>query len=203
MRLIEHAAHDDISKTIAAGDIAIVRGFASVQSCQMCIEEAIGTSGELVKEVIYRRGVSFVSTFDGGSPIGYYRFYRGPGQALGNLRHLYDGMHALSSRIRSDLGCADDADQPYDYHMELLRYSKGNFFQRHTHEVDPQKVGLICLLSGHYEGQGGTVFYSGDDVVETAGTVRQGDLLLFPWGIEHEVTRVEGPDRWVALLPYY
>lgn len=203
MRLIEMAQGDDIAASIASGDIAIIRGFAPTYHCIRCIEEAIEHGPSMVGEAVYERGVSFLSTYDGGSPIGYYRFYRGPADGLGSLRLMYERMRQLSGVVRSGLGCGDGTGSPYDYHLEILRYQRGNFFERHVHEPEPQRVGLICLLSEHYPGQGGTVFYSGEDVVETAETMRRGDLLLFPWGIEHEVTRVDGDERWVALLPYY
>lgn len=203
MRLVRPAHTDGLSDVIAGDDIALVCGFASQDLCDRCIAEALDHGPQMVGEARYERGVSFLATYDGGSQIGYYRFYGGPPSHLSALREMYDSMRSISHGVRAKLGFPRDDGTDPDYHLEIFRYTKGTFFQRHTHDRLPQMVGLICLLSKEYQGQGGTIFYSGDDVVETADAMRQGDLVLFPWGAEHEVSMVNGEDRWVALLPYY
>ena len=201
MRLIDTTTEDGIAGHISSGDIVIVRGFMSAQDCESAMAEAIDHGPRMAGEATYERGVSFLSTYDGGSPIGYYRFYSGPDPELPTLHMAYHRMRAISDAVRTTMGGGGEPGM--DYHLEIFRYAKGTFFQRHTHDAEPQKVGLICLLSRHYPGQGGTVFYAGEDSLGTAETMRQGDLVLFPWGMEHEVTLVNGDDRWVALLPYY
>lgn len=203
MKLVETTNVGDIAGVIKSGNISIMRGFSTPDTCQSCINEATGIGPSLVDNAMYERGVSFLSTYDGGSNIGYYRFYSGPDISLENLRLVYERMRNISKMVRLDIGCTNEVGGPQEYHLELLRYSKGDFFRRHSHELEPQLVGLICLLSCHYDGQSGTIFYSGNDTIDTAGTMMQGDLVIFPWDTEHEVARIDGPDRWVALLPYY
>lgn len=203
MKLITHSPDISISKEILLGNIVMVERYIDPDECDACVREAVTTDGLINHDAVYERGVSFVSTYDGGSPIGYYRFYAGPDRSSVHLRGIYEKMRSTSSSIRAELGCLHDDTKPDDYHLELLRYTKGMFFKRHVHDLEPQRVGLICLLSKEYPGQGGTVFYKGEDTIETAGVMKQGDLILFPWDTEHEVTPVMGDDRWVALLPFY
>ena len=203
MKLVENPSITTASYEILNNNILLFQNFISKNICDEAIAEA--QNADLVNRYAnYEDGVSFVSYFDGGSPIHYFRFYSGPDEKYKNLYYVYTQLKNVSKTIRSNLNQNSNNDPEYaDYHLELLHYSPGIFFKRHQHEKEPQRIGLICLLTKEFSGQISTIFYEDDQIIDTGKFVKQGDLIVFPWDIEHEVPPILESDRWVALLTYY
>ncbi len=110
------------------------------------------------------------------------------------------------------LGVKENA--PY-FHPQLIQYpSGGGFFGRHSHNLLPQKIGLILSMAKYgndYSG-GGTCFVANDKVVDLEGHHDIGDLCLFRFDIDHWVKQSPLDDkfnwddengRWVATLAYF
>lgn len=198
MRLIEDAhAPRDIANAISSGDIVLLRGFAGSDLCKDALSEHDGMDLPVLPTPVYQRGLSFRSFFDGGSPIGYTRFYGGASSP--NLAKIYQSMVQIAQPTRMLLGGTTDAQE--SYHLEIFSYDIGVGFSRHRHDSLPQLIGLILLLSD--ANTGGTVFHDRDEMIDLGQIQRMGDLAIFPWGVEHQVNPAVAHRRVVALLPYY
>ncbi len=98
---------------------------------------------------------------------------------------------------------------------QIIHYpSGGGMFGRHTHPLEPQRIGLILGLSkrGRDFQSGSTHFEFNGQAYGTEDSHDQGDLLLFRFDIPHWITAVDqglkfdpqSPNgRWTAVLPYY
>jgi hypothetical protein len=103
---------------------------------------------------------------------------------------------------------------PVNFHPQMIHYPKGGgFFDRHTHGLDPQKIGLIASLTkkGEHFEKGGTLFWGADGEIDAEPAQTIGSVTLFRFDLPHAVSRVDQnaalsfgkPDgRWVAVLPY-
>jgi hypothetical protein len=103
---------------------------------------------------------------------------------------------------------------PY-IHPQIIQYPNGGgFFGRHSHNLMPQKLGFIVLLSepGVDYKIGSTVFEIEDEVIEVGNYQSIGDILIWRYDYEHWVTQndistkfnwknIDG--RWVATLAYF
>jgi hypothetical protein len=78
--------------------------------------------------------------------------------------------------------------------FRILRYpSGGGFLNRHVHELEPQRIGLILSLSrlGMDIQSGGTRFLSPFGLVDTSADHDIGDVVLFRFDIPHDVTTID------------
>lgn len=189
----------DITRLIQHGNVVLLREFISLDICIQALDEIESNDLPIIPKPIYQRGLSFSSVFEGGGfPIRYLRFYGGAHS--GCLRNIYQRMRKLARPIRDQLA-GDDGYGEAIYHLEIFSYDPHALFARHNHDLRPQMIGLILLLSE--QNKGGVSFHVGEQTLHTSDILAQGDLLIFPWDMDHEVTPAVDRARTVALLPYY
>ena len=107
-------------------------------------------------------------------------------------------------------GIQTDFETPSDYEFSLalnfIKYGPNDFFGKHRHSYKNQKYGMILNLSS-YSGDdanlktGTTVWNESGDFVNTKNIQDVGDLVLFNYGLVHEVDRVISGNRWNVILP--
>ena len=190
---------------LSESNVLIIRRFLNHHQCNHIINEATCLQIDKVSTPQWHLD-NFVSTWQDDSKLAYYRL--ADPESLGSphiaecYRKMKDCIHSI--RERNSQVIIDDTG--HRYHLELLHYREHDYFGKHTHEYQPQLVGLILLLSGiniDYEA-GGTVFYGTDGIIDINDHAGKGDLIIFRYDMPHEVTKVVGKQgRWVAVLPYY
>jgi hypothetical protein len=160
------------------------------------------------------RGVS-----GGQKTLHYYQSY--------NFSNFRDGLPPqLTSLLTTFCSClrdlynritghtADFKSEPR-LHPQVLYYPSGaGLFAKHTHLLEPQKIGTITLLSkfGLDFKSGGAGFEVEDDLVDLTPFQDVGDVALFRFDLPHWVSPVEIEEavdrnsnrgRWTLTLSYY
>jgi hypothetical protein len=131
------------------------------------------------------------------------------------LRAVFEPLRRLYNTLTSgDAQFAVSATGPY-LHPQIIHYPNGGgFFARHSHNLQPQQLGFIAMLSefGKDFGRGATVFEIDGDIVDMEGRQQLGDVCIWRYDYPHWVTQ---PDlrhkfdwastdgRWVATLAYF
>lgn len=97
-----------------------------------------------------------------------------------------------------------------NFRPQIIHYPVGGgYFERHTHNLEPQKIGLIATLVK--TGSGGTKFWVNGDEIDAEPAQSIGSVTLFRFDLPHSVSAVEpgsplafgeATGRWVAVLPY-
>ena len=195
----------DVSGVITQQDILVVKGFADEPLCDAVIAAAHDVDIPRLAKPDWQIA-NWVSTWQQDSMFDYYRF--SDVNALGSdcLLECFDAMRTVIDSIRTSNRHAIKYEAGLRYHLELLHYGHGHYFGRHAHEFDPQCVGLILLLNqaGRDYASGGTVFHDATESVDINDHAGKGDLVIFRYDMQHEVTPVSGTQgRWTAVLPYY
>ena len=147
-----------------------------------------------------------------------YNFYR-PLELIGDLKSplidVFDRLLEFQNALTGNQASFVHDELGRKARPQIIHYpSGGGMFGRHTHPLEPQRIGLILGLSKR-----GRDFKSGSAYFEvnglTLGTEDShdlGDLLLFRFDIPHWITAVDqGSEfkpsaiggRWTAVLPYY
>ena len=100
-------------------------------------------------------------------------------------------------------------------HPQIIHYpSGGGFFARHTHPIEPQRIGIIVSLAKHGEDfrQGGTGFEIDGEILSIEPHHDLGDVALFRFDLPHWVSPIDigsamdrssSQGRWTLVLPYY
>lgn len=101
-----------------------------------------------------------------------------------------------------------------NFHPQIIHYPRGGgFFDRHTHPLEPQKIGLIATLTkkGEHFNKGGTLFWNDGKELDAEPAQTIGSVTLFRFDLPHAVSKVDPSaplefgkptGRWVAVLPY-
>ena len=95
---------------------------------------------------------------------------------------------------------------------QVIHYPRGGgFFDSHTHDLDPQRIGLIVGMSkqGRDFDTGGAVFKTDGAEIHTDDAHDIGDICLFRYDLDHRVSAVDanrplewgGTGRWTMVLP--
>ena len=136
-------------------------------------------------------------------------------EARDGLLGMFERMSVFQNRLTGQAGDFDFDADGRKQRPQIIHYpSGGGLFGRHTHPLEPQRIGLILGLS-----QRGRDFRSGATGFEVDGRGLGteechdiGDLVLFRFDIPHWVTAVDQGDkfdqssergRWTAVLPFY
>ncbi len=131
------------------------------------------------------------------------------------MRSIFETMVRVDNRLMGKRGnLAPSKDDGVNFHPQIIHYPKGGgFFDRHTHGLDPQKIGLIASLTkkGEHFGKGGTLFWKDEIELDAEPAQTIGSVTLFRFDLPHAVSKVD-PEvpldfgkpngRWVAVLPY-
>jgi hypothetical protein len=113
---------------------------------------------------------------------------------------------------RGSLSPAEDGG--VNFRPQIIHYPKGGgFFDRHTHPLEPQKIGLIASLTkkGDHFDRGGTLFWEGNVEFDAGPAQSIGSVTLFRFDLPHAVSECDPgapmefgkhSGRWPAVLPY-
>ena len=124
------------------------------------------------------------------------------------LRLLYNDLTPHDTQFRiPETG-------PYA-HPQIIHYPNGGgFFGRHWHNLRPQNLGFIGVLSefGRHFRKGATVFEIDGEIVDMEGRQSLGDVCIWRYDHHHWVTQSDLRDkfdwdsadgRWVATFAYF
>lgn len=127
---------------------------------------------------------------------------------------IFDSLVHVDNQLMGKRGNLSPSKEGVNFHPQIIHYPKGGgFFDRHTHPLDPQKIGLIASLTkkGEHFEKGGTLFWKDDEMIDAEPAQTIGSVTLFRFDLPHAVSKVD-PDtplefgkrngRWVAVLPY-
>jgi hypothetical protein len=138
-----------------------------------------------------------------------------PASLADKLYGLFEPLRQLYNALTSnDVEFAIPDSGPYP-HPQILHYPNGGgFFGRHWHNLVPQRLGFIVVLSEHgrHFTRGATVFDIDGDIVDMEGQQRRGDICIWRYDHHHWVSQsdlgckfdwnaVDG--RWVATFAYF
>jgi hypothetical protein len=138
-----------------------------------------------------------------------------PGDLGSKLRGIFEPLRLLYNALTSrHTEFAIPPTGPY-LHPQIIHYPNGGgFFGRHWHNLEPQALGFIAVLSefGKHFRQGATVFDIEGDVVDMDGRQLLGDLCIWRYDYHHWVSQSDLKDkfdwnsedgRWVATFAYF
>jgi len=145
----------------------------------------------------------------------FYRFNQLEDAFRSSLKRVFGPMLQFQNALTgNEAGFEPDA-QNRRARPQVIHYpSGGGMFGKHTHPLEPQRVGLILGLSkrGKDFETGGTHFGVGGRDVSSEEDHDIGDLILFRFDIPHWINWVDPVEtldydslrgRWTAVLPYY
>jgi hypothetical protein len=132
------------------------------------------------------------------------------------LGDLFESMARLQADVSGVPGRVGEPYGGHSLHPQIIHYPKGGgYFGRHTHPLEPQRVGLIVSLSarGTAFQTGSTIYFDAHgDAVDLDDWQSVGSVTLFRYDIPHAVTEVDGSaplgfdqptGRWVAIMPFH
>jgi 2OG-Fe(II) oxygenase superfamily len=187
------------------GEIVVIKNFIDMETCKNVIESAISMKIPNLSKPDWKIP-NFKSIWLDDCSFDYYRLSRPEDCNIATITILYDKMKDCMIDLRSHTDTSDTEVMQSQYHLELLHYHQNGYFNKHRHERYPQLFGIILQLSKIEDNyiSGGTVFYVNNRKICSNIHADQGDLIIFRYDIEHEVTPIVGKDgRWSAVLPYY
>lgn len=190
---------DTCSKEANLGNIVVVKNFLDADTCDRAIADASALNLTVLTTPNWSVS-NFKSLWPDNCKFDYYKLSNPADTGSETLTAIYEKMKSCMISLHGPV-----SNKPR-YHLELLHYYDSCYFGKHKHEINPQFFGLILQLSklGRDYISGGTVFYTNDTVVDINQHADQGDMIMFKYDLDHEVTTVTGTDgRWSAVLPYY
>lgn len=128
---------------------------------------------------------------------------------------IYEPMRRLQNELTENTAEFSSPQDRFRLRPQVMQYPVGGgFIASHRHTFLPQKIGLILNLSrrGIDYTSGGTRFELPGGSVDIEERHGLGDIALFRYDLDHEVTPVEPASRigwelergrWVAVLAYY
>jgi len=131
------------------------------------------------------------------------------------LLALFERLSWFQNRLTGQNGAFEPDQEGRKQRPQIIHYpSGGGMFGRHSHPLEPQRIGLILGLSklGQDFTSGGTWFEVDGRRYGTEESHDIGDLILFRFDIPHWVTAVDQGvkfdsslerGRWTAVLPFY
>lgn len=187
------------AKEANSGSIIVVKNFMAADICDCAVTDARSLNVEVLNKPDWTVS-NFKSLWPDDCKFDYYKLSNPDGTGSSALSFIYKKMKECMILLHGPV-----SDKPR-YHLELLHYYDTCYFGKHSHDLNPQFFGLILQLSklGRDYISGGTVFYTNDTVIDINQYADQGDMIMFKYDLDHEVTPVTGINgRWSAVLPYY
>jgi hypothetical protein len=172
--------------------------YSLTRSNHFCLERGVS---KIQKTLHYYRSHNF-NNFSEGLPAELSELL---GKFCAPLRDFYNRLVG---------GAADFVGEKF-IHPQVIHYPSGaGHFAKHSHPLEPQRIGVITSLSEHGVDfrQGGTGFEIEGDAVDTEPFHEIGDVALFRYDLPHWVTPVDIEDaleptssrgRWTLVIPYY
>jgi hypothetical protein len=138
-----------------------------------------------------------------------------PGDLADKLRGVFEPLRLLYNSLTSHhTEFVVPESGPY-VHPQIIQYPNGGgFFGRHWHNLQPQRLGFIALLSefGRDFRKGATVFDIDGEIVDMEGRQQLGDVCIWRYDYHHWVTQSDLTEkfdwnsqdgRWVATFAYF
>ncbi len=137
------------------------------------------------------------------------------GEVGERLLGLFERLSVFQNRLTGQEGAFEPDAAGRKQRPQIIHYpSGGGIFGRHTHPLEPQRIGLILGLSkrGQDFTSGATWFEVDGRRFGTEDCHDIGDLILFRFDIPHWISAIDqgekfDPDsqrgRWTAVLPFY
>ncbi|MEO8629047.1 MAG: hypothetical protein ABI612_13235 [Betaproteobacteria bacterium] len=131
------------------------------------------------------------------------------------LLAVFQPLRAFQNELTGNAATFERDPSGAKLHPQVIQYpSGGGLFGRHSHPLEPQRVGLILGISerGRDFEVGATHFEIEGEDVGTDNVHDIGDLILFRFDIPHWITPVDphveldynsSKGRWTLVLPYY
>jgi hypothetical protein len=130
------------------------------------------------------------------------------------LLGIFNPLLAFQNALTSQTATLEKDEQGRYARPQVLQYPRGGgHLARHTHPLEPQRVGLILGLSerGKDFQHGSTHFDVHGEDLGTDEIHNIGDMILFRFDIPHWITPIDedrqmdykdGGGRWTAVLPF-
>jgi hypothetical protein len=131
------------------------------------------------------------------------------------LKTLFDPLRLLYNALTDNATEFAIPDAGPYLHPQIIHYPNGGgFFGRHWHNLRPQGLGFISVLSefGKDFTRGATVFDIDGDIVDMEGRQLIGDICVWRYDHHHWVTQSDLREkfdwnstdgRWVATFAYF
>lgn len=233
MKLMEFESKDfdasQVAATVMDGNICVIHDVVSADDADRAVAAVLAWSKE---------EPAFDTKGGAASPARLQNFHRVDNNpALSTTKHifhtfnfenlgvadrilapvvsLFEAMYALDNRLVGSRGnLTPSSSDTVNFHPQIIHYPRGGgYFDRHTHPLEPQRIGLIASLTrkGEHFETGGTLFWSEDGEVDAEPAQTIGSVTLFRFDLPHAVSKVDPAaslefdrptGRWVAVLPY-
>jgi hypothetical protein len=201
------ASFADISRHLFDGAIVVLKGvfdWISAISFRRAVHSwgrttspfPHGKSPSLFPELNYHRidDGSYPSTI----PHIFHQYGFSRIEALDEpLRGMAQRFGFLLANLQNKVSGASLKLSPDGLRMKILHYpAGGGFLAEHSHEIEPQRIGVIASLSAKGEEieHGGTLFSTPLGKVDVAPCHEIGDVVLFRIDIPHGIPPVD-PDK--------
>ena len=128
---------------------------------------------------------------------------------------VFEPLRAFQNSLTGNSGAWERTAQGHKLHPQVIQYpAGGGMFGRHSHPLEPQRVGLILGISerGRDFDTGAAHFDIDGEDVGTDSVHSIGDMVLFRFDIPHWITPVDpgapldygsSKGRWTLVLPFY
>jgi len=225
--IVAEASEEEIGKAVMAGNIHIVKNVFPAHDARRLRDLVFNwrqsQTVSAQKDFYSRTRENHFCTERGISAIQktlhYYKSHNLNDYATLEPPELQDLLLKFSAPLRTFYNriSGNDADFTGEklLHPQLIHYpSGGGFFARHTHGLEPQRIGLIVSLSQRGEDfeRGGTGFDVDGEIVDIEPFHDLGDIGLFRFDLPHWVSPIDieqamdetsARGRWTLVLPYY
>lgn len=131
------------------------------------------------------------------------------------LLEVFEPLRVFQNNLTGQSATFGRDAEGHKLHPQVIQYpAGGGMFGRHSHPLEPQRIGLILGISerGHDFETGATHFDIDGEDIGTDRVHNIGDMILFRFDVPHWITPVD-PDaaldygssrgRWTLVLPFY
>lgn len=131
------------------------------------------------------------------------------------LTQVSEPLRIFQNELTNNQADYEVNEMGFRLHTQVIHYpSGGGMLGKHTHPLEPQRIGLIlaCSERGKDFMYGGTYFEVDGKIAFSDDIHDMGDMLLFRFDLPHGISPVDQEDkfehesergRWTFVLPYY
>lgn len=216
------AALHNVSKVVMGGTIVVLKGVfpeSRMDACKAALLQWQSSVNESnpdrlnTPESWWRRDINPPSKTPHLFETICLRFPDDTPDGLADVQRIFAEMAALWGALTDQSATLDGRPgEGKKLRPQAIHYPRGGgYFDWHSHDLQPQRMGLILSLSkrGRDFRTGGTTFKDADGAVDTADVHDIGDICLFRYDLAHGVSVVDadhtlewGPTgRWTMVLP--
>ncbi len=138
-----------------------------------------------------------------------------PAYLRDTLTQISDPLRIFQNELTGNKAGYEVNAQGFKLHPQFIQYpSGGGMLGKHTHPLEPQRIGLIlaCSKRGTDFTSGGTYFELDGESVSSDEIHDIGDMLLFRFDLPHGISPIDEDaaledtserGRWTFVLPYH